>query len=98
MVTQRHGVPSGTSSKGGTWELQRRSAVLRREKRGREMERSSWTRGAVCSGEPRRSSPSYCGGCEPSQGLPRRALEAGSCGGAPVKTERWTASFSGRKL
>jgi hypothetical protein len=61
------------------------------------MERRRWTRCTVCSDEPSRTPVSYCGGREPCQGLPRRALEAGSRGGAPVKTERWAVSSSGRK-
>jgi hypothetical protein len=52
----------------------------------------------VRSDEPRQTPASDCGGCEPYQGLPRRALEAGSRGGSSVKTERSAASSSGRHL
>jgi hypothetical protein len=93
-----HIVPGHGKANGGARELPQRSAVLVREKRGREMERRSWTRGTVCSGESRRTLASDCGGCEPYQGLPRRALEAGSRGRSPVKTETLAASSSGRNL
>jgi hypothetical protein len=67
---------------GGAWEQLRRSVVLMRVKRGREVERRGGVHGAELSGEFGHAPASDSRRREPYHGLPRRARDARGGGSA----------------